>query len=82
MSLAVIRPYASAPNNPAGAEIVASAGARRASSRAADRERPPNRSLATDPLGDTNPARGFVNGVLLAVPLWSVIGLLIWSFLK
>ena len=30
---------------------------------------------------DMRPARGFVNGVFVAVPLWCVIGLLTWLWL-
>jgi hypothetical protein len=35
----------------------------------------------TDTDDDLKPARGFLNGILLAVPLWAVIGLLVWFFL-
>jgi hypothetical protein len=30
---------------------------------------------------DLKPARGFINGVLIAVPMWGLIGLLAWYFL-
>jgi hypothetical protein len=30
---------------------------------------------------DLKPARGFINGVLLAVPLWGLIGVLTWLLL-
>jgi hypothetical protein len=35
----------------------------------------------TDTDDDLKPARGFRNGVLLAVPLWGLIGLLAWLLL-
>jgi hypothetical protein len=37
--------------------------------------------LFDDPDDDLKPARGFINGVMVAVPMWAVIGLLIWFFL-
>jgi hypothetical protein len=43
--------------------------------------RPSGPAASADPTDEPNAVRGFVNGALIAVPLWSVIGLLIWSFL-
>lgn len=37
--------------------------------------------LFDDADDDLKPARGFLNGVMLAVPIWAVIGLLIWFVL-
>jgi hypothetical protein len=37
--------------------------------------------LFDDSDDDLKPARGFLNGVMLAVPMWAAIGLLIWFFL-
>jgi hypothetical protein len=50
----------------------------------------PSRRTSSDPIGETAPtdtdddlksARGFVNGVLISVPLWGVIVALTWLFL-
>ena len=35
----------------------------------------------TDTDDDMKPARGILNGILFAVPMWGAIGLLIWFFL-
>ena len=50
----------------------------------------PSRRTSSDPIGETattdtdddlKSARGFVNGVLISVPLWGVIVALTWLFL-
>jgi hypothetical protein len=50
----------------------------------------PSRRTSSNPIGETAPtdtdddlksARGFVNGVLISVPLWGVIVALTWLFL-
>jgi hypothetical protein len=88
MSLTATELYAQAVSGPAEAEIADVAGAHTAVIGTVKRERPVSgsRDLAADTLadtdGDANPARGIINGVLLAMPLWSVIGLLMWFVLK
>jgi hypothetical protein len=88
MSLTVTGLYAQAVPCPAKAEIADVAEAHTAIIGTLKRERPASssRDSATDAFADTdsdvNPARGIINGVLLAIPLWSVIGLLIWFVLE
>jgi hypothetical protein len=36
---------------------------------------------ATDADEEWKPARGFLNGILIATPLWGLIGMLIWLVL-
>jgi hypothetical protein len=86
MSLTVTRLCAPARNSPADAEGPPLSGPNEMSA-ALIRERLASESLriATDAVADTNdalkPFRGFVNGVLLAVPLWCVVGFLTLWFL-
>jgi hypothetical protein len=37
------------------------------------------RQTAGHPDGTESPARAFANGLLLALPLWGLIGLVVWA---
>lgn len=86
MSLTITRLRAVPRNSPADAESPPLGGPSVLTA-ALNRERLASESLriATDAFADTNddlkPFRGFVNGVLLAVPLWCVVGFLVLWFL-
>jgi hypothetical protein len=86
MVLTVTERYPTA-NNDAAEASVSVADADRAMTAAVNSERRADGSPDTatdafvDPDDAMNLACGLVNGTLLAVPLWGVIGLLVWSFL-
>jgi hypothetical protein len=46
---------------------------------AVDRLDPRHRHDPGDRMED--PVRAFTNGILLAMPLWSIIGLLVWAII-
>jgi hypothetical protein len=88
MSLTVTELRAQAVSGPAKAEIDDVGETHTAIIGTLRRDRPASgsRDLAADALSDTdsdvNPPRGIINGVLLAIPLYSVIGLLVWFVLE
>jgi len=43
---------------------------------------PERRSPSDETLShDDNPARAFANGVMLALPLWVLIGVIVWALI-